>query len=172
MIKKGLLFILLLLLVFLVSTIPEKKTTAFVAGDVIPELRFKDISGNDYFFNDFKGKVVFINHWATWCQYCLLEMPYLEKIRSEYDRRELEMITFLHDPENLDFAKEIIQKQQLTLPVLLRDENPLFSAVEADGLPYSVLVDKKGVVRFVHRGFTPASVDTYESELKYLLDEK
>lgn len=162
----------LAVLALLIIRIPDKKKDPFIVGKLIPEFRFKDINGNDYFFNDFKGKVVLIDHWATWCQYCLVELPHLEKLRNEYDREDLEIVTLLHDPENLDLAKDIIQRNQLTLPVLLRDDNPVFSAVEADGLPYSILLDRKGIIRFVHRGFTPADVAKYENELKYLLDEK
>lgn len=152
--KKFLLLLLIPipLLIFMAVRVPDKSSEPFMVGDSIPLLRFKDVEGNDYFFNDFKGKVVLINHWATWCQYCLMELPYLEKIRKEYNREDLEIITILQDPENLDLAKDIIQDYELSIPVLLRDDNPVFTAIESIGLPYSILLDRKGKVRFIHRG--------------------
>jgi len=174
MMKKRFLLLLipLPLLVFLMTHAPDQNREPFMVGDSVPELRFKDVSGNDYFFNDFKGKVVLINHWATWCQYCLVELPHLEQFQSEFDSEDLKIVTLLHDAENLDLAKEIIQNYELTLPVLLADDNPLFDAVESVGLPYSILLDRKGKVRFIHRGFAPADIEKYRGELKYLLDEK
>jgi len=170
--KKLLILLPLALLVILVVKIPKKTPEAFVVGNSIPELRFKDVNGNDYFFNDFRGKVVLINHWATWCQYCLIELPYLEQFRQKYEREDLEIISLLHDTENLDLAKEIIQDDQLSFPILLADDNPALSTIESAGLPYSLLLDRAGSIRFIHRGFTPGDAKKIQSELNYLLDEQ
>lgn len=163
--------LLILMVLSAVSCSPERTRDPFTAGRVIPELRFKDIDGNPYFYNDFKGKVVLINHWATWCQYCLIEMPHLQKLREKYSPEELEIITVLHDPENLDLAKDIRLNYQTTLPILLAD-HPILNSIEASGLPFSMLLDRVGTIRFIHHGFTPADIKKYEDELNYLLGEK
>jgi len=169
--KKILSACLLGVLLLFCGCAPEKKTSPTTIGQPVPALRFKDINGNDYFFNKFKGKVVVIANWATWCQYCLIELPYLQQLRTQYPPEKVEIVTILHDPENLDQAKQLIADDSLTLPVLLIGDHPMISQLASSGIPCSILIDRKGIIRFLHRGFAPADIKKYEDELNYLLGE-
>ena len=109
--------------------------------------------------------------WATWCEYCLEELPYLERLKQEYGARGLSVAAVLEDANNVDLARDIRTKNALTCPVLLDEGNRLSKNFTVQGLPFSVLVDRHGKIQFIHLGFAVKDVPTYEKEIRQLLEE-
>ena len=140
-------------------------------GGTLPELRFKDLDGNDFFINRTRGKVLLLNFWATWCTYCKEELPYLEEIAKERASDGLVISSVLKDTNNVDLARRIRDDSALTFPIILDQKGDLFRAFGVAGLPFTVLVDRIGTIRFIHLGFARKDLDGYRKEITLLLEE-
>ena len=156
--------------VLVLSLAPRK--TALGLGQSFPEIRLKDLDGNAFFFTDTRGKVLLVNFWATWCGYCLEELPHLERLRGDFAADGLIVATVLEDPNNLDLARDIRTRNSLTYPILLDERNELSRKFNVRGLPFSALVDRRGTIRFMHMGFSDKDVPGYRKEIRQLLEEK
>ncbi len=123
-------------------------------GAPAAELRLPDLDGRLQNLRDFRGRVVLVNFWATWCPPCLREIPALRKLRKEYGARGFEVVGVAVDDARSvgEFARE----QGIDYPLVIA--GPGGSSVMArfgnrhGVLPYSLLVDRDGTVRLAHAG--------------------
>lgn len=141
-------------------------------GRRLPETRMQDLDGNTFFFANTRGQVLLIAFWATWCEYCLEELPYLERLQREYAADGLTVAAVLEDVNNLDLARDIRARNSLTYPILLDERRRLSGAFRVRGLPFSAIADKSGKIRFVHVGFNVQDLQTYSEEIRQLLEER
>jgi DsbE subfamily thiol:disulfide oxidoreductase len=110
-----------------------------------PDFTLPDPRGKKVSLQDFRGKVVFLNFWATWCESCREEMPSMERLYQEYKGKGLEIVAVnVKDkrPDALAFVKEL----KLNYPVLMDPEGEVGLLYGAFGLPVTYLIDRKGVV--------------------------
>jgi DsbE subfamily thiol:disulfide oxidoreductase len=148
---------LLLLAAFILGGAPLPAGAASVDFKAIPKLlELKDrpaapdftlpnAGGRKVSLKDYRGKVVFLNFWATWCESCREEMPSMERLYREFKDKGLEIVAVnvKEKPRDaLAFAKEL----KLTYPVLLDPEGEVGLLYGAFGLPATYLIDRKGVV--------------------------
>ncbi len=147
------------------------RTAVLSVGQSIPEWRLKDLEGNDFFFNETRGKVLVLNFWATWCTYCREELPFLDDLAGEYEPQGLRVVSVLKDVNNFDLAREFRDERGLTLPILMDGKNELFKAFGVGGLPFSALIDRTGRIRYVHLGFDARDAGKYRAEIRALLEE-
>jgi thiol-disulfide isomerase/thioredoxin len=115
-------------------------------GKETPALARPDLTGKVVDLKALRGKVVLVNFWATWCEPCMAEMPSLQRLRSRFEGRPVEVLTVNYGegkPRILDF----IGKQNISLPVLLDPEKEAANAWRAGGLPMTFVVDTRGRVR-------------------------
>lgn len=105
----------------------------------------KDLQGRLVILKDFKGKVVFLNFWATWCPPCRLEMPTMEELHKEFGSQGLAImaINYRETPEKI---KTFYEQNQLTFTTLLDEEGKVFDLYKAWSLPTTYLIDKKGEI--------------------------
>ena len=137
-------------------------------GSRLPDFSLKDLRGKDLSSADFKGKVVLVDFWATWCQPCKKEMPAYQKLLDAYGKRGLIVVGFkfdtMADTENpLRFAHRIGVRYPLA--VASEPLRQAFGGIE--GLPTTLLYDREGILRQKIVGFEYTSV--VESDLKPLL---
>ncbi len=105
---------------------------------------FQDASGKTLFLHDFKGKPVLINLWATWCEPCVAEMPSLAKLQQEYASQGLVVIALSED-DSLQRAIDFYKKKNLTTLTPYFDKgHAIWTALQARGVPTTVLVTKNG----------------------------
>lgn len=129
-------------------------------------------AGDPYKLAAHRGQVVLIDVWATWCEPCRDALPLYQDLATEFAPRGLEVITV-----NVDGDAQVIEpfltEAKVALPVL-RDPDARFaeSTLKVKVMPTAFLVDKKGVVRFVHEGFDEGQLGTWLSEIEQLLSEK
>jgi thiol-disulfide isomerase/thioredoxin len=150
---------------------PQKTETVIPTGDVgspLPDFIVEDLHGHKVSSADLHGKVVLIDFWATWCQPCKKEMPGYQKLLDAYGTQGFAVIGFKFDTmmdteEPVKFAKKIGVKYPLA--VATDDLKQKFGGVE--GLPTTLLYDRKGVLRQKVVGFEYTV--TIEGYLKHLL---
>lgn len=111
------------------------------------DFTLKDIEGRDVRLSDYRGKVVMVNFWATWCPPCRKEMPDLIKLQRDYGSRGLQVIGVTYPPEDLAEVREFVREAKVNYPVALgsKETKMLFSSSEA--LPLTIVIGKDGRVR-------------------------
>jgi len=126
------------------SRVPTVGTTA-------EDFRLLDLAGKPQSLSQYRGKVVLVNFWATWCKPCTTEMPAMQ---ATYDRLRDKGFVVLAINELEDDAKvrEHIQQYSHTFPVLMDRDNKVANQFGVFGLPVSVFIDEKGVVREYIKG--------------------
>ncbi len=126
------------------SRVPAVGTTA-------EDFRLPDLTGKPQSLSQYRGKVVLVNFWATWCKPCTTEMPAMQ---ATYDRLRDKGFVVLAINELEDEAKvrEHIQQYSHTFPVLMDRDNKVANQFGVFGLPVSVFIDEKGVVREYIKG--------------------
>lgn len=114
-------------------------------------IRFKDISGNVVDLGTLKGKVVFLNFWATWCPPCQAEMPSIQKLYAQF-KDDPDFVFLLVDADSkLPEAQRFMQKKNYTLPVYEVASN-IPEQLFKGSLPTTIVFDKKGRVSFNEEG--------------------
>lgn len=136
------------------------------AEEELFDLVFTDAEGNEARVSDFRGKPVVINFWATWCPYCLAEMPFFNLMADEYADRVQFMMVDLADGyrETVEKAADYIESFGYTFPVFY-DLNGASAAFTYMGIPVTLLVDSEGRLS---RGFIGMAD---EATLRELLEE-
>jgi cytochrome c biogenesis protein CcmG/thiol:disulfide interchange protein DsbE len=112
-----------------------------------PTLVLKDIQGRTVRLSDYKGKVVLLNFWATWCPPCRAEMPDFIKMQREYRRQGLQVIGITYPPEEIEEVRQFVRKLGVNYPIALgtKETKTLFDQTET--LPLTIIIDRQGNVR-------------------------
>src|SRR5262245_29538122 len=116
------------------------------------QLELKDIDGRVLRLSDYRGKVVLLNFWATWCAPCRAEMPDLVKWQREYSKRGLQIIGVTYPPEDPAEARKLIKSVNINYPIAIGEKQTKAMFDEGETLPISVVIDKSGMVREVIQG--------------------
>ena len=109
-----------------------------------PDFALKDVKGKEVEIKKFRGKVVFLNFWATWCSPCKEEMPSMEVLHQLFKEKQFVLITISVDYEGQKTVKEFINKKQYTFSVLLDPDGETLDLFEVKGIPTTYVIDKKG----------------------------
>jgi thiol-disulfide isomerase/thioredoxin len=144
----------------------------FVVGQTVqkaPSLVLKDIQGRTLRLADYKGKVVLLNFWATWCPPCRAEMPDLVRLQREYGKQGLQIIGITYPPENRASVLRFTRRLKLNYPVALGtvETKALFSADET--LPLTIIIDRDGIIRGTIAGILLA--EEFNQQVKPLLTQ-
>ena len=110
-----------------------------------PDFTLKNLHGNTVSLRDLRGKVVFLNFWATWCPPCRLEMPTMEELHKDFGNQGLVIlaINFQEAPKEI---KEFFKEHNLTFTTLLDREEKVFDLYKAWSLPTTYLINKRGEI--------------------------
>jgi thiol-disulfide isomerase/thioredoxin len=115
----------------------------------LPPIRFADMSGREFTLESFKGKVVLLNVWATWCGHCVKEMPDFAHLQATYGKQGFVVVTVSTDDAGSDAATvKVIQQffngNKLKLTPYRDLENNVFRLLEIVGLPTTLVIDRNG----------------------------
>jgi cytochrome c biogenesis protein CcmG/thiol:disulfide interchange protein DsbE len=132
------------------------------------DFALKDMHGKEIRLADFKGKVILLDFWATWCTPCKVEIPWFEEFQDRYSKQGLQVIGVSVD-DAADRLREYAQKMKMNYPVLVGlDRDDLQDTYgPMVGLPTSVIISRDAKVCSKHMGLT--GKDTFEQEIKGLL---
>ncbi|QHC86194.1 thioredoxin [Empedobacter brevis] len=130
----------------------------------------KDESGQLINVSELKGKVVFINFWASWCPPCRAEFPSIQKFYEKYEGNdELVFLTINLDDEP-QAGKLYLEKEKFTIPFLVPNGN-IPNEYFSGSLPTTVVLDKTGKIRMHHAGMADYSKDSFYEEINQLLKD-
>jgi peroxiredoxin len=163
---KVLLLMLLTAFPHTVNLAAKTGTPVPVSHRTAPNFTRIDLNDRQVSLADYRGKVVLLNFWATWCAPCLTEMPRFVAWQQEYGRRGLQVIGISMDDEEQP-VRILSQKYRLNYPVIMGDEKIGEKYGGILGLPVTFLIDRSGKIRFKHEG--DIDIKTIESEMRDLL---
>src|SRR5206468_1281334 len=128
-------------------------------GQPAPDFAAPDLTGRAVNLSDYHGqKVVLIDFWATWCGPCKMAMPGLQSLQEEFKNHGLEILS-LNEGESSQQAGDFMQKKGYDFHVLLDTGSAIGTSYGVRGIPTLVVVDKKGVVRWIRVGYSPDDSD-------------
>jgi peroxiredoxin len=143
---------------------------AVAVQDVAPDFVLKSIDGKNLRLNEYRGQVVLINFWASWCGPCRQEMPLLQQIDKRY--RDAGFTVLGVNVEGKEGpAKEVAGKAGVSFPVLVDDGQKVSGMYKLESMPSSVIVDRDGVIRYIHAGYKPGDEAKYIEVVKQLISE-
>jgi len=119
----------------------------------------------------YRGKVVYLDFWASWCAPCKLSFPYMERLAYAYSGQRLVIIAV-----NVDHSREradaFLSQVGGTLPVVYDSKGDIARRYGVQEMPTSILIDRDGRVRYVNKGFFAGQMPLYEARISELLNEK
>jgi thiol-disulfide isomerase/thioredoxin len=118
-----------------------------------------------------RGQVVMVNFWASWCGPCREEFPLLDQVYKKYKPLGFTMLGVNVEPESKD-AEGFIAKTPVTFPIVFDKDSAVSKLYHVEGMPSTVLIDRNGVLRWVHRGYKPGDENEYLDHVRALLREK
>jgi thiol-disulfide isomerase/thioredoxin len=143
-------------------------------AQIAPDFTLNDLAGRGHKLTDYYPEhVVLLNFWATWCVPCVKELPHLQRLQDLYGAKGLQVLTINIDgPDRLVGVSGFFARYGYTLPVLLDTGSQVVSVYNPRlNLPYSVLLDRQGKIRFVHQGYSPGDERLLEQRIIVLLEE-
>lgn len=147
------------------ATFPAIAATP-AAGDFTLPAR----DGGSVQLSGLRGQVVMINFWATWCGPCRQEMPLLEQLHSKYEPLGFTLLGVNVEPDSAA-AQDWLRKVPVSFPILFDRENKVSEQFGVEAMPSTVLIDREGRVRHVHRGYKPGDESTYADLVRSLVKE-
>ncbi len=141
------------------------------SGAIAADFTLRDIDNQSVSLSQYRGKVVLMNFWATWCGPCMQEMPHLQAMYDELKDQGFVVLSLsIDDARDLSKVKPLVKAKRLSFPVLLDKETTVVSQYNpAKTLPYTVLIDRDGKVAKVHQGYNPGDEKAMREEVLRLL---
>jgi cytochrome c biogenesis protein CcmG, thiol:disulfide interchange protein DsbE len=118
----------------------------------------------------YRGRVVYLDFWASWCAPCQQSFPWMQSLKSTYESRGLTVLAINLDRKRAD-ADRFLAIRQTSFEVRFDAEGEIARAFAIQGMPTSIIIDRRGAVRFTHVGFKPADGSAYETQIQQLLAE-
>lgn len=144
---------------------------ALSSGQRAPEIGLRSLDGNQVTLSSLRGKVVLVDFWATWCSPCRDELPHLQRLSRELANDGLVVVGVSVDRES-DNVRSFVRRLGLTFPIVHDEQHVVADRYRPTTMPTSYIIDRDGVVRFVHQGFQSSDVATIERELRSLLADQ
>jgi peroxiredoxin len=135
-----------------------------------PDFTLKSASGENIKLSELRGQVVLINFWASWCGPCRQEMPLLDQMYQKYGPLGFTLLGVNVEQDSAD-AQRMLKDTPVTFPILFDAQNQVSKLYDVTAMPSTVLVDRDGKVRFMHKGYQPGYEDEYQTQIRALVRE-
>jgi peroxiredoxin len=134
-----------------------------------PEFALKDADGKTVKLSDYKGKVVLLNFWATWCGPCKMEIPWFIDFEKEYKDKGFAVLGVAMDDDGWDAVKPYLEEKKVNYRVVLGNDQVAEQYGGVGSLPTSILIDRDGRIATVHVGLVSKS--EYRNDIIQLLEQ-
>jgi peroxiredoxin len=156
-----------------VAATPASAATAATpaaAAQPAPDFSLDARGATKLSLSQYRGQVVMLNFWATWCGPCRQEMPLLEAMYKRYKSMGFTLIGVNVEPDSKS-AEEFLAKLPVSFPVAFDTESKVSKLYNVQGMPNSVIIDRKGRTRVLHRGYHPGDENEYLDQIRALIRE-
>ena len=160
----------LLLISLLLPLATASGVTGLTAGQPAPDFALKSMTGENLRLSEFRGEVVMINFWATWCGPCRQEMPLLDELYQRYQKVGFQLLGVNIDDDRRSAAK-MVRGLGVGFPVLLDQRKDVSRLYDVATMPTTLLIDRTGIVRYIHNGYRSGYEQKYVEEIRELLKE-
>ena len=143
---------------------------AGIAQAPAPDFTLKSASGENLRLSELRGDVVMINFWASWCGPCRQEMPILSELHDKYKSMGFTVLG-VNVEENSSEARKLLKEMPVSFPLLFDNDSSVSRQYDVVAMPSTVLVDRNGNVRYLHKGYKPGLENTYVEQVRSLIRE-
>jgi peroxiredoxin len=144
--------------------------TAGVMSGTAPDFTLKSHSGKNVKLSELRGEVVLINFWASWCGPCRQEMPLLDELHNQYKALGFTVLG-VNVEEDTFQARKLLKDMPVSFPVLFDDSSVVSKQYDVIAMPSTVLVDRNGNMRYLHKGYKPGLEEVYLEQVRELIRE-
>jgi len=143
---------------------------ADVKAGPAPDFTLKNESGSNLRLSEFRGEVVMINFWASWCAPCRQEMPLLDELYTQYQPLGFTILG-VNVEEDSTKARKLLKDSPVNFPVLFDNSSDVSKLYNVVAMPSTVLVDRDGNIRYLHQGYKPGYEESYQQQVRELIRE-
>lgn len=159
------------LLCAVLALLPLQLPAAQDVGKEAPQCHLAALDGGQrYDLRQFRGKVLYVDFWASWCTPCIQSFPFMSRMDEELRGKGLQVVAINLD-EHVADAQSFLQERPARFSVAVDDSRACPQAFGVTAMPSSYLIDRKGVIRHVHWGFRPGESEQVRGLVEQLLAE-
>jgi peroxiredoxin len=156
--------------VLALAAVTSANAVAPARDAVAPDFTLRGADGRNVRLDELRGQVVLVNFWATWCGPCREEMPRLETLYEKY-RKSGFVLLGVNVDDDPHAALATASKLNVSFPVLLDTDKKVSKLYGLETMPSTVVIDRDGKMRFLHRGYRAGTEADYEQQIRGLLKE-
>jgi peroxiredoxin len=156
-----------------IAAVVVMATSAVSAGlkpSSAPDFTLKSYTGENLRLSEYRGDVVLINFWASWCGPCRQEMPALSELHDKYHALGFTVLGVNVESDS-GKARKLLQELPVSFPVVFDDDSVVSKQYDVVAMPSTVLVDRDGNMRYLHKGYKPGLEDVYQQQVRDLIRE-
>jgi len=157
-------------LFLLASSLLFTNAYAIDKNETAPDFTLKSRSGENLKLSEFRGEIVMINFWASWCGPCRQEMPELESLYQRYKPMGFTLLGVNVD-EQIKNAEKMLKQIPVSFPVLFDREHKVSDLYEVGAMPTTIIIDRNGTIRDIHLGYQLGTEKLYQEQIEALLSE-
>jgi peroxiredoxin len=135
-----------------------------------PQFTLASRAGQQVSLAQYKGQVVMLNFWASWCGPCRQEMPLLESIYKKYSKMGFTLLGVNVEPDS-QAANDWLKQTPVSFPILYDKDSKVSKLYDVAGMPSTVIIDRSGKLRMLHRGYKPGDENEYLDSIRTLIRE-
>jgi thiol-disulfide isomerase/thioredoxin len=139
-------------------------------GAPAPAFQLNSNSGKLVSLGSLRGQIVLLNFWASWCGPCRKEMPILEQLNRQYRNKGVALVGVNVEPDSAA-ATSWLKATPVSFPILFDVDSKVSKLYQVEGMPNTVILDRKGNVRFIHRGYSTGAENEYLDQIRALIRE-
>ena len=134
-------------------------------GAPVPEIHVESLAGKDLGIDDFRGKVVLLDVWASWCAPCKQELPMLDDMAKRLRADGVEVLAVSIDQERANLVKFLKARPHWALTIAHDPKGAIADRLAPEKMPTSYVIDRQGIIRYVNSGFEPSDAAVIERRL-------
>jgi len=124
---------------------------------------------NTYKSSKYRGKIIYLDFWASWCKPCLTSMPLLNELRNELLDQGFEVVAVNLD-NDVSNGQKFVTDHPVDYPIIIAEDNNISFLYQIKGSPTAYLIDRDGILKYVHQGFNVKDIDKIKDHVLELLN--